>query len=118
MKGGERDPAKTDLYREELGQAPISAVTDKSSSPAMYCQNLVDIQTPFLAANRELLATGQSPVTATADNLLTFLTNDLSASFTSLGCQRFHLTNPVTLKRSSAGAAIAVAFDAAVQTAR
>jgi hypothetical protein len=117
MDGGKSDPAKTDRYREELGQAPVSAATSKSSSPALYCQNLVDIQTPFLAANQRLLATGQSPVTATADNLLTFLANDLSASFTSLGCQQFHLTNPVTLKRNSAGVAIAATFDAAVQTA-
>ena len=117
MSGGEADPAKTDLYRAELGQAPISSQSDKTSDPAMYCQNLVDIQTPFLAANQKLLATGQSPVTATADNLLTFLANDLSASFTSLGCQQFHLTNPVTLKRNSTGAAIAATFDAAVQTA-
>jgi hypothetical protein len=85
--------------------------------PALYCQNMVNIQTPFLAANQKLLATGQSPVTATAGNLLTFLANDLSASFTGLGCQRFHLTNPVTLKRNSAGAAIAATFDTAVQTA-
>jgi len=56
-------------------------------------------------------------VTATADNLLTFLANDLSASFTGLGCQQFHLTNPVTLKRNSAGVAIAATFDTAVQTA-
>ncbi len=118
MDGAKPDPAKANLYREELGQAPVSAATDRSSSPAMYCQNLVDIQTPFLAANQKLLATGQSPVTATADNLLTFLANDLNASFTSLGCQRFHLTNPVTLKRSSAGAATAATFDTAVQTAQ
>jgi hypothetical protein len=117
MDGGEADQAKTDLYREELGQAPVSAATDKSSSPTMYCQNLVDIQTPFLAANQKLLATGQSPVTATADNLLTFLANDLSTSFTSLGCQQFHLTNPVTLQRNSAGVAIAATFDTAAQTA-
>jgi hypothetical protein len=117
MDGGESDPAKTSRYRSELGQAPVSAVTDKSSSPAMYCQNLVDIQTPFLAANQKLLVTGQSPVTATADNLLTFLANDLSVSFTSLGCQQFHLTSPVTLKRNSAGVATAATFDTAVQTA-
>jgi hypothetical protein len=117
MDGGEFDPAKTDLYREELGQPLISSQSDKTSDPATYCQNLVDIQTPFLAANQKLLATGQSPVTATADNLLTFLANDLSASFTSLGCQQFHLTNPVTLKRSGAGVTIAATFDTAVQTA-
>jgi hypothetical protein len=118
MDGAKLDPAKTNLYRQELGQAPISSQSDKASSPAMYCQNLVDIQTPFLAANQRLLATGQSPVTATADNLLTFLANDLNASFTSLGCQQFHLTNPVTLKRNSAGVAVAATFDTAVQTAR
>ena len=97
--------------------AALVPETDKSSSPAMYCQNLVDIQTPFLAANQKLLATGQSPVTATADNLLTFLANDLSVSFTRLGCQQFHLADPVTLKRNSAGVAIAATFDTAVQTA-
>jgi hypothetical protein len=115
--GGKSDPAKTDQYRQELGQAPVTAAVSKPSSPAMYCQNLVNIQTPFLAANQKLLATGQSPVTATAGNLLTFLANDLSASFTSLGCQQFHLTNPVTLKRNGAGAAIAATFDTATQTA-
>jgi len=117
MDAGKPDPAKVNRYREELGQAPISSQSDKTSSPAMYCQNLVDIQAPFLAANQKLLATSQSPVTATADNLLTFLANDLSVSFSSLGCQQFHLTNPVTLKRSSAGVAIAATFGTAVQTA-
>ena len=91
---------------------------DGKSDPATYCQNLVNIQTPFLAANQRLLATGQSPVAATADNLLTFLASDLSTSFTSLGCQQYHLTNPVTLKRNSAGVALAATFDTAVQTAR
>jgi hypothetical protein len=90
----------------------------ETSDRATYCQDLADIQTPFLAANQKLLATGQSPVTATADTLLTFLANRLSASFTSLGCQQFHLTNPVTLKRNSAGVAIAATFDTAVQTAQ
>ena len=56
------DAAKTDAYREELGQAPIDAATDRASSPAMYCQNMIDIQTPFLAANQALLAQGQPPV--------------------------------------------------------
>jgi hypothetical protein len=116
--GGQSDPAKADLYREQLGQPPISSESDQASAPATYCQNLVDIQAPFLAANRKRLATGQSPVTATANDLLTFLANDLSASFTTLGCPQFHLANPVTLKRNSAGAAIAATFDSAVQTAR
>jgi len=97
--------------------AAPTAENGLASDPATYCQNLIDIQAPFLAANQKLLATGQSPVTATADNLLTFLANDLRSSFTGLGCQRFHLTNPVTLKRNSAGVTIAATFDTAVQTA-
>jgi hypothetical protein len=96
---------------------PKTAALGPANDKATYCQNLIDIQTPFLAANQTLLAAGQSPVTATADTLLTFLANRLSASFTSLGCQQFHLTNPVTLKRDSAGVAIAATFGTAVQTA-
>jgi hypothetical protein len=117
MNGEELDPAKTGLYREELGQAPISNQTNQTSDPEMYCQNLVDIQTPFLAANSKLLATGQSPVTAMGDNLLTFMASELNMSFTNLGCQHFRLTNPVTVSRNRAGAAIAATFNAARQTA-
>jgi hypothetical protein len=111
------DAAKTDLYRAELGQAPISDQTNRISDPQMYCQNLVDIQTPFLAANQTLLSTGQSPVTAVGGNLLTFMANELNMSFTSLGCRHFGLTNPVTVSRNRAGAAVAATFNTSVQMA-
>jgi hypothetical protein len=117
LNGDESDPAKTDLYRRELGQAPISGQNDKTSDPQMYCQDIVDIQTPFLAANRALLATGQSPVTAVGDNLLTFMANELNMSFTDLACQRFRLVNPVTVIRNRAGSAVAATFDTSVQKA-
>jgi hypothetical protein len=109
--------AKTDLYREEVGQAPISAANNVSSSPAMYCQNMVNIQTPFLAANQALLATGQSPVTAVGDNLFTFMANRLNMSFTNLACQNFGLTNPVTVTLDGNGVAIAATFVTTPQTA-
>jgi hypothetical protein len=110
---GGLDPAKTDVYREELGQAPISG----QNNPAGYCQDLVDIQTPFLAANQKLLATSQSPVLAVGSNLLTFMANELNMSFTSLGCQQFGLTNPVTVTRNAADAAVAATFNVSVQKA-
>jgi hypothetical protein len=113
----EFDAAKTDMYREELGQAPISGQNNKTSDPEMYCQNLVDIQTPFLTANQQLLATAQSPATAVGDNLLTFMANELAMSFTDLGCQQFRLTNPVSVKRNGAGAAVGATFNTSVQTA-
>src|ERR1700722_1155877 len=114
---GEFDPAKTDLYREELGQAPISGQSDKTSDPEMYCQNIVDIQTPFLAANRTLLAASQSPSTAVGDNLLTFLANRLNRSFTGLDCHHFGLSNPVTVTRNGAGTAGAATFNTTSQRA-
>jgi hypothetical protein len=110
---GNFDAAKTNLYREELGQAPVSSRTDQTSGPQMYCRNLVAIQTPFLAANSGLLATGQSPVTSVGDNLLTFMASQLSTAFASLGCGHFGLVNPVTLSRNRAGVAVAATFSAA-----
>jgi hypothetical protein len=111
------DAAKTDLYRQELGQAPVDAATDRASSPAMYCQNMIDIQTPFLAANQALLAQGQPPVAGVGSNLLTFLANRLTMSFTNLACQDFGLTNPVTVTLNGQGVAIAATFNTTMQTA-
>ncbi|HEY6492328.1 MAG TPA: hypothetical protein VIZ43_03585 [Trebonia sp.] len=114
---GQVDAAKTDLYREEVDQTPVDAATNKASSPAMYCQNMINIQTPFLAANQTLLATGQSPVTATGNNLFTFLANRLSMSFANLGCQNFGLTNPVTVTLNAAGVGVAATFNTTQQKA-
>jgi hypothetical protein len=111
------DAAKTDLYRAELGQAPIDAATNRASSPAMYCQNMIDIQTPFLAANQALLAQGQPPVAGVGSNLLTFLANRLNMSFTNLACQNFGLTNPVTVTLNGQGIAVAATFNTTMQTA-
>jgi hypothetical protein len=113
---GQLDVAKTDLYREELGQPPVSPRNNRTSSPAMFCRNIIDIQTPFLAANQTLLATGQSPVPGVGDNLLTFLANRLAMSFANLGCKNFGLTNPVTVTLNGQGAAIAATFNTAVQS--
>jgi hypothetical protein len=114
---GQFDVAKTDLYREEVGQTPVNRQNNQTSSPAMYCQNLVNIQTPFLAANQALLATGQAPVTGVGDNLFTFLANRLSMSFTNLACQNFGLTDPVTVTLNEAGAAVAATFNTTPQKA-
>jgi len=114
---GQMDVAKTNLYREEVGQAPVDGQNNETSSPEMFCQNMINIQTPFLAANQALLATGQAPVTGVGDNLFTFLANRLSMSFTNLGCQNFGFTNPVTVTLDGAGAAVAATFNTTPQTA-
>ena len=109
------DAAKTDLYRAEIGQPPVDAATNATSSPAIYCRNMIDLQVPFLAANQTLLATGQPPVANVGDNLLTFLANRLTMSFTNLACQNFGFTNPVTVTLDGAGTAVAAAFNTASQ---
>jgi hypothetical protein len=111
------DVAKTDLYRSEIGQAPVSARTDASSSPMMFCQNMVDIQTPFLAANQNLLAAGPSPVPTVGDTLFTFLANRLNMSFANLGCQNFGLTNPVAVVIEGVDTATEVILNTTPQTA-
>jgi hypothetical protein len=116
-RDGAFDAAKTDLYREELGQSPIGGQGSQASDPEAYCQNIVDIQTPFLAANRTLLAVGQSPVTAAGNNLLTYMADRLSLSFANLGCQHFGLVNPVTVTKTDAGVAIAATFTTMPQRA-
>ena len=114
---GAVDAAKTNLYRAEVGQAPISRQNNRNDSPGNYCRNLVNIQTPFLAANQTVLATGATPVAAVGDNLLTFLANRLNMSFTNLGCQNFGLTNPVTVVLDGNGAAMSATFNTAPQQA-
>jgi hypothetical protein len=108
---------KTNLYRSEVGQPPVSAATDAADSPANYCQNMVNVQTAFLNANQTLLATGASPVPAVGNNLLTFLANRLNMSFTNLNCQNFGLTNPVTVTLDGNGVATAATFNVTQQAA-
>ena len=109
---------KTNLYRSDVGQPPISQRQQPADSPANYCQNMVNVQTPV---------PGQEPGPAdrrsdsgrrrVGNNLFTFLANRLNMSFTNLNCQNFGLTNPVTVTLDGNGVAIAATFNTAPQTA-
>ena len=114
--GGAFDQVKTDLYRSEIGQAPVDARTDASSSPAMFCQDMVDIQTPFLAANQQLLAAWPSPVPTVGDTLFTFMANRLASSFDNLGCQNYGLAQPVSVVVDGSGAATQATLNTDQQT--
>jgi len=102
---GNLDPAKTNLYREEIGQAPINAQNNRTSSPVNFCQNMVNIQTPFIAANEKIFATWPSPVPTVGDTLYTFLANRLASSFDNLNCANFGLHQTVMVVNNGAGAA-------------
>jgi hypothetical protein len=114
---GNFDLAKTNLYRSNVGQAPLNPRNMGNDSPAMYCQNMVNIQTAFLSANQALLATGPTPVPGTGDNLFTFMANRLSMSFQNLNCQKYGLTNPVTVTLDGNGVGVAATFSTTVQQA-
>ena len=78
---------------------------------------MVNIQTPFLAANQAAFVGAPSPVPAVGENLFTFLANRLLMSFANLGCQNFGLTNPVTVTLDGAGAAMSALFNTTPQQA-
>jgi hypothetical protein len=109
--GGQWDVAKTDLYRAELGQAPVDSQTNASSSPQMYCQNMVNIQTAFIAANEKVFAAAPSPIPTAGDTLFTFMAQRLAASFTNLNCTNFGLHQTVTMVFNGGGAAIAATLN-------
>jgi hypothetical protein len=114
--GGAIDVAKTDMYREEIGQAPVNGKTEATSSPAMFCQNLVNIQGPFVAANQDLFMKWKSPVPTVGDSLYTFLASRLGASFDNLNCKNFGLANPVATVNDGGGAADQATINTAPQT--
>ncbi len=116
--GGNIDLAKADLYRSEIGQPLVNSRTQASSSPQMFCQNLINIQTPFLAANEHLFAAWPSPVPTAGDTLYTFLASRLAGSFDELNCANFGLAQPVTgMVTNGVGAATQVTMNTAQQTA-
>ena len=114
---GNLDPAKTNLYRAEVGQPAISPANDRFDSPANYCQNMINIQGPFLMANQATLASGPSPVPDVGNNLFTFLANRLLQSFDNLGCKNFGLTNPVQVVADGNGAATSATINTTPQHA-
>jgi hypothetical protein len=116
LVNGNFSVAKTNLYRSNVGQPWVSWAT-WASSPPMFCQNMINIQAPFLAKNQALLATDGPPVPGVGDNLFTFMANRLSMSFTNLDCQNFGLNNPVTVTLDGNGAAIAATFSTTPQRA-
>jgi hypothetical protein len=110
--GGQWDQAKTDLYRAQIGQAPVDSQTNASSSPGMFCQNMVNIQTSFIAANEKTFAAWPSPVPTVGDTLYTFMANRLASSFDNLNCASFGLRQTVQVVNNGAGAATEATLNA------
>jgi len=109
--------AKTNLYRSEVGQPAVSWSNQRTDNPATYCQDMINLQSPFLAAHQGLLAGQPTPVAGTGDNLFTFMANRLDMSFTNLNCQNFGLTDPVSVTLDQNGVAVAATINTTQQKA-
>ncbi|HEY0718907.1 MAG TPA: hypothetical protein VGD68_14925 [Streptosporangiaceae bacterium] len=109
--------SKTNLYRSEVGQPPVSWSNQRADGPASYCQNMINVQAPFIAANQGLLAGQPTPVAGTGNSLFTFMASRLAMSFTNLNCRDYGLTNPVSVTLDGNGAAIAATINTTQQQA-
>src|SRR6266567_2337993 len=118
LVGGNFSVGKTNTYRIENDQPQLSFRTNTSRNAAMYCQNMVNIQTPRLMLDSAMETGTASPVPALGNNLANFLAARLSGSFGNLNCQNFGLTNPVTLTVDGNGVATAATFNTVQQTAK
>jgi len=118
LVGGKFSIGKTNAYRVETDQPLLSFNTNTSRNAAMYCQNMVNIQTARLKLDAPMETGTASPVPALGNNLANFLAARLSGSFGNLNCGNFGLTDPVTLTTDGAGVATGATFNTARQTAK
>jgi hypothetical protein len=120
--GSKNAPATSRALDELLAarnEPKVAAQLPPAGQPgrAAYCQNLVNLQAPFLAANQDVLTAAAAPGPAGGANLFTYLASRLSASFSGLGCRQFGLADPVTVVRNQAGAVTSASFDTTPQRA-
>ncbi|WP_205863423.1 hypothetical protein [Planosporangium thailandense] len=106
---------KANLYRAGVGQRPVDPAAD---TPLAYCRNLVQAGVPRVQREREFTLRGNSPNSAVATNLFTFLAQRLSGSFEALGCGKLlHVPNPVTVVTDKNGTAVEARFAAVLPPA-
>lgn len=103
---GAQSFAKTNEYRLGVNQPLLGhgSNTDDGSGQA-YCNHLVNIQPPFLAAFQEQFSNVMTPDTGIGNNLFTFLCNRFLQSLPNLGCPNTNI--PVKCTLNGAGAATA-----------
>jgi hypothetical protein len=111
---GTLSPAKTNLYRANIGQPAIAAWNTAFDSPQAYCANMITIQVSFLLDNQSVLSHAPTPAATAGNNLLTFMASRLISSFANLHCRHYDLSEPIGLFRNHAGVAVAVHFPASL----
>jgi hypothetical protein len=107
---------KTDLYRQGVDQPPLPRETSATANAQEYCTAMINIQAARLELDKSFTTTAPSPVPSLGSSLFTFLAARLAGSFGNLGCQKYGLTDPVTLTLDANGVATGATLNAAPQT--
>jgi hypothetical protein len=107
---------KTNLYREGLGQPLLPSNANTTANAEGYCTDLANVQTPRLELDRSFTVGAASPVPSLGDNLFTFMAARLAGSFGDLNCQKYGLTDPVTLTMNANGVATEAALNIVPQS--
>lgn len=103
---GSQSPAKTNTYRIGVNQPQLGMGSNSNDgSPTDYCNNLVNLQPPFLASFQNRFTNVMTPDAGTGNNLFTFLSNRFLMSLTNLGCTNQNI--PVQCQQDGNGAATA-----------
>lgn len=110
MVNGAFSVAKTNLYRNSVGQPQIAPSNTADDSPTAFCSNMMKIQVAFLQRAQSALGGAPTPDPGEGNNLLTFMAARLLASYGNLHCGHHGLTVPIEVVRNHAGVAIAVHF--------
>jgi hypothetical protein len=97
---------KTNTYRSIMDQSALPA----GQSPSAYCSDMEIIQGKRLQQDVNLLIGAPSPAPGTGDNLFTFVSSRLQASFMNLNCGNFGLTNDVSTTVDGNGVVVAACF--------
>ncbi len=108
---------KTNLFREGVDQPLLRRRTNTTANAQAYCTEMVNIQTPALALDKQFTVGAPSPDNGTGNSLFTFLAARLDGSFGNLNCKDFGLTDPVTLTLDANGVATAATLNTTPQTA-
>jgi hypothetical protein len=116
MGNGAFSIRKTDLYRRGVDQPLLPRDTSATANAQAYCTDMINIEAARLQLDKSFTTGAPSPVPSLGDNLFTFLAARLAGSFGNLGCQKYGLTDPVTLTLDANGVATDAALSAAPQT--
>jgi hypothetical protein len=100
---GNRNLAKLNLYRAGVNQRRVEEFEDAST--AAYCRQMMRIQPAALMQRQTQLTSASSPVADIGNNLFTFMAARLVASYQILGCDKFGVSNPVSVATDVNGVA-------------